>query len=241
MRVSNPSSLRTGRPARCVIRSDGYSQCAAVGSTATSAGAGTSVPASWVRAQTSLFSQSSARSTENGSTKVRSTRSRVPPSRVLMVSLGSDAAVQCLSSDDPFADLQVPAHPSQCQRSDSRLIVVGHRATSTSGRQHAQNLFPRRRWRHCSAPLPAAAGTGDHSLIPAGGRCCLRHAAPGLAADVRRSLSGGRRLRGPARVVVCQQNPSGVSEAPSEKRARAASARALSRTQATSSDAGVLY
>lgn len=54
---------------------------------------------------------------------------------------GGDAAVQRLGFDDPFADLQVPAHPRQGQWSDSRrLIVVGHRATSSSRRRHPQRL-----------------------------------------------------------------------------------------------------
>lgn len=73
---------------------------------------------------------------------------------------GSDAAVQRLGSDDPFTDLQVPAHPGQCRRSDSRrLIVVGHPATSPSGRRHALKVY-RRRWRCSGEAIPERYGQG---------------------------------------------------------------------------------
>ncbi|MFE5051293.1 hypothetical protein ACFRAI_33865 [Streptomyces sp. NPDC056637] len=56
--------------------------------------------------------------------------------------LGSDTAAQRLSSDDSLADLQVPVHPSQGQRSHSRrVIMVGHRATPSSGHRQARRLF----------------------------------------------------------------------------------------------------
>ncbi len=65
-----------------------------------------------------LFSQSSACSTL---TKIRSTRSRVPPSCVPTCQLRMSAVMPPCSASvlsDPFAGLQVLARPSQCQRSD---------------------------------------------------------------------------------------------------------------------------
>ncbi|MFD7940705.1 Rieske 2Fe-2S domain-containing protein [Streptomyces sp. NPDC059755] len=57
--------------------------------------------------------------------------------------LGGDAAVQLLGFDDPFAGLQVPTHPNQRQRSDTRglIVVLHHRATSSSGRRHGRRNF----------------------------------------------------------------------------------------------------
>lgn len=102
---------------------------------------------------------------------------------------GGDTAVQSLGSDDPFADLQVPAHPSQCRRSDSRrLIVVGHRATPSSGRRHAQSLS--------LEPMPTRAVTSTVPKATAAASTCTR--AVTQVAEQRtdgRREAGGVRLR----------------------------------------------
>lgn len=87
---------------------------------------------------------------------------------------GGDAALQRLGSDDPFAGLQVPAHPGQCRRSDSRrLIVVGHRATSSSGRRHPRRLFGGED-RAAQSETPPARGGRRPAPVPRGGGIVLR-------------------------------------------------------------------
>ena len=87
------------------------------------------------------------------------TGAAVPRGRGQPPHFGSDAAVQHLGPDDSFADLQVLVHPSQCQRSDGRhLIVVGHRATSSSGRRYGQRL--------CRTRCPCCSvGASPNSLL----------------------------------------------------------------------------
>ncbi len=107
--------------------------------------------------------------------EVRSTRSRGlrPACDGQPPHFGSDAAAQRLDSDDPFADLQVPTHPSQFQRSCSVRNSTGTRRAVAS--THARPaIFPR-----------TPAGAVSHSREPRLPRPVGD--SPSLAAPVRKS------------------------------------------------------
>lgn len=93
-RLSSPSSSRPVRTARCVMRTDGHAYCPALGSTATSPGAGTPVPDSRVSASASLFSKSSACSTSDEGPQHRVSGSSVRRADGQPPRLGSDVTVQ---------------------------------------------------------------------------------------------------------------------------------------------------
>ncbi len=105
--------------------------------------------------------------------------------------VGGDAAAQRLGCDDPVVGPEMPVHPSQCRRADGRrLMMVGHRATPPSGREHLQRLSAPRR-RH------GAAGGRDGAAQRQGHRPHGRAAA--ASAGSRRSARRVRRPSSPGR------------------------------------------